>query len=370
MKNLRELMDECLVRITSKFGFSKLEEFINQDKLSAKFISILSEGFEFAMPPESSAVYSIAQSRARHSAITFLLGMVFEKFGNLMEEIGKTFLTGDTDLQYALWMLTSLNHDRAYTSERLNDYDLDYSKVFRNVLLREYYEDSDRLKLSLFPTMYKQAMTYTYDEILNYDQYVREFHKKRGDIEKVDHGILGGHMLFDELIRRYEKAGSMSDFEWLQARCCSMTIAQHNIFKASKSCDHIYKEYSLDRLLSDSELRISMDTPLLLLLSLVDTVECVKRFSKSENGDKYLQTLTVLESIQAEVTKESITLDFSALRNEIKKKGDSSLEEELNKHIKALRSIGSWTELHTEGSKDKVLIKVARAKEDGIRVAS
>lgn len=362
MKSLKELMNEILSESPANKNpdFSSIEKFINSDKLSAKYITSLSDGFDFEMPDKRSPVYSVAQSRARHSAISYLLGMIFKDFGNLMSRIERTFSEYTPKQQYSLWMLTSLNHDRAYTSDRLNDPDLDYSKAFHHALINEYSHDSNA-----------HIMAYSAEDMLNYDRYVRDFHNKNNDVERIDHGMLGGHILYNELLNKYNKAKNKTDYHLFQARCCALTIAQHNIFKSpSPATDKTYRLYSLKRLTSDSLLRIGYTTPLLLLLCLVDTIECIKRFSKSETDGMYLQTLTVLEAIKAEITKDSIVLDFSDLRKEIEHKKSNSLLDGYYDYLDILKKFNTWTILNTQIEGDVVTITLSDAYTNDIIVAS
>lgn len=362
MKSLKELMNEKLWESSTNnnLDFSSIENFINSDKLSAKYITSLSDGLNFEMPDESSPIYTVAQSRARHSAISYLLGMIFEDFGDLMKKIELTFSEYTPKQQYALWMLTSLNHDRAYTSDRLNNPELVYSKAFSHALINEYSNDSN-----------DRIMAYSAEEMLNYDRYIRAFHSKRKDVERIDHGILGGHILYNELLNRYIKTKKMTSFQKFQMRCCALTIAQHNIFKSSSpETDETYKQYSLERLMSYSMFRIDDNTPLLLLLCLVDTVECVKRFSKSETDGKYLQTLTVLENIKAKITKDRIVLDFSDLRSEIENKNNGPLLADYNKYLDSLKTFNTWTILNAEVKEDIVTITLTDAYSNDINVAS
>ena len=65
--------------------------------------------------------------------------------------------------------------------------------------------------------------------------------------------------------------------------------------------------------MSDSDFVIESSHTLLLLLSLVDTIECVKKYSKQENGDKYLQSITVLKNIMVDVSADELVVDYSKL---------------------------------------------------------
>ena len=368
MKSLKELMDSCLSRLTVKHRFQRLEDFINHDEESAEFITSLSDGFEFRMPDSNSSLYSVAQSRARHSSISFLMGLVFEEFGGLMQAVGELLYPEKPECKYDLWRLTALNHDRGYTSDHLRDSDLKYEEKFQYALLCDSYEENVLKPWGVDATP-PHTLAYTYEEIKGYDSYARKLHTTiwKDDKERIDHGILGGYILFNEMIKKCKKDSGISKFDWLQMRCGSLTIAQHNIFKSPpktdpgyrKDTDEMLENEGLFRLMSDSDLRVSSKTPLLLLLSIVDTIECVKRFSKSETDGRYLQTLTVLRSIQVEVSKERIVLGFSQLREEIKRKNDPSLMKLFDGHLDCLSNLSTWTTLFAERSGDNIEISLA-----------
>ena len=59
------------------------------------------------------------------------------------------------------------------------------------------------------------------------------------------------------------------------------------MFKATEKYDAKYGKHGLNGLLSTAPIKVTKKNKLLLLLSLVDIIECTKRFSsKKINGDK------------------------------------------------------------------------------------
>ena len=154
---------------------------------------------------------------------------------------------------------------------------------------------------------------------------------------------MGGVITFYNSIRKIKKSGC-NENEILIAEASSLTIAQHNIFKSSsKECDRKYPEGLLKKLGHDSSFRINRKTPLLLLLSLVDTIECVKKFGKKDqedNGNKSFEALTVLKSIFVFSDKEKIEIDLSEFAKKMKKKGIDKEE-----YWKSISTLSNWTEL-------------------------
>lgn len=194
-------------------------------------------------------------------------------------------------------------------------------------------------------------MAYTYKEIEAYDDYARKKLHPRfpEDHELLDHGILGGVKIFDRLVRRQVKRRkddedySSKEYEQdlLNAKASCLTIAQHNIFKSSSTSDDVKYGPELTKLHSPSNFVISINTPLLLLMSLVDTFECVKVFGKSNNVHGSLRASTVLGKISVIVNLDSVIADFSKLAEYIN--NNLALIDKLDHHIGQVCDLNKWT---------------------------
>ena len=362
MKTLKELMEIELSKIPY-VSFSQIEEFITDDKRSASFISSITDGLQYNVPDDNNALYMVAQVRARHSAISFLLGLSFMKFGKLYENVGTAIDSDGKDINYRLWLMTSLNHDRAYSSERLMDHSLNIKKTYQPYLLDTNYNDETLSPLDNFEMNYPTYYAYSSKTIEAYDAYSRGYHTRRSkinsELERIDHGILGGAILFQEMVKKYRKSNLSDPCELLIIKASGVSIAQHNIYKSpNKEIDKYYESIGcLEQLFSTSDYRITKETPLLLLLSLVDTIECVKRFSKGNNSSSSLETLTVLKAVKADVTAEELTLDFSSLREAIlEKRNSDKLLDEFNKHLNAIKTINTWTEVEVDDCENEDII--------------
>lgn len=82
-KTLQELMDDELSQMNLPSEFGTLKSFINDGKKSAEFIRYVLEDKPYNILKNSSPLYETSELRARHSAVTFLLGLVFSKFEDL-----------------------------------------------------------------------------------------------------------------------------------------------------------------------------------------------------------------------------------------------------------------------------------------------
>ena len=351
MASLYELINAELEKNKS-ITYNRLDEFITDDKRSAEFIMSLSEGLKFSMPDESTELYRVAQSRARHSAIVCLFGQLI-----ISNITGFNAESKREELFDNIWLLAALNHDIGYTLKGLINASIDYKKEFRYYLLQDQYNTDELQVLNDFSKRYGQYFAYTYEEIESYDQYARNYHSKNpDDVEKVDHGILGGVYLFNQKIGRCIK-DSKPAADYIITKAAAITVAQHNLYKSpNEKIDKFYPA-DLKKLHSTSTFRISKETPVLLLLSLIDTVDCVKRFSKKNTPGSSLESISVLKGIDVTFDNNSAVISFQELSNriaakekELAKKGGSGtgIRKILDDHMRGVMSLNDWTTYKVE----------------------
>ena len=361
----------------SRWGSAR--EIIFSDKDSADFIRWILKDEDYHEIENGSPMYEFAKGRARHSVITFLVGLLFTNSFGLFKSIDNAFGNmNDPEAAVRLWMLTALYHDWAYHSADIVKPDFDYRKNTSYYLFDDDYGSMpDSLcVLNGFAGIHYAALAYTYDEIEAYDDYARnKLHPiYADDKERLDHGILGGVKIFDRLTKRIVKSLGTNtkikdtgfERELFAAKTSCLTIAQHNIFKSEDaSHDKLYGA-SLKKLHSYSPFVIDVSTPLLLLLSLVDTFECVKRFGKTKNERDYLQTETVLSRITVSVESDSVTADYTMLAKYIDSHKDAALMRCLDDYIAALCKIDKWTAFSAEKKgAHTVFISLRASKSNG-----
>ena len=92
---------------------------------------------------------------------------------------------------------------------------------------------------------------------------------------------------------------------------------------------------------------------LLLFLCLVDTLECVKRFSKGENEKTSLQTKTVLSSINISATQETITIDYSQLHKRIVEKNNPDFTDSYRRYHEGILNLHDWTAFYATAHYNK-----------------
>ncbi|MDD6197442.1 MAG: hypothetical protein PUB12_11310 [[Clostridium] aminophilum] len=330
------------------------EELFKDDGMCLKFIQVV---LKFSGPVVRN------KDRASHIVITWLLGVGFGEHMHINQFPG----VEDT-LQMSLWLQTSLLHDFGYFCKELGQKDLRRKDIVGDYdLLEDEYNNQslsciNNIRLS---TSFKQYFTYSPDEINNYFTYSVYYHKdeeERRGIERADHGIIGGCIGFKrycERLKQDEQPFENKKILQMQKIACYVT-ASHNIFKsASSKSDVLYIKFGLDGLLSSSPIRVTTANMLLLLLSLVDTIECTKRFSAKVNGNiNYLQQSTTLKYVSVEEQPEGIGLDFSGLYNyATKKRKNKEMAEKVINHVNAIEGLSTWTTFQTQRD-SKLTIKV------------
>ena len=119
MVTLESLINVELSKLSIPKEYQKVEYFITDDKKSLSFIEyILNDVIQ--ENAEIQQLHKVSEARARHSAITFLFGLVLGRYMPLFSKIS-TLLTPEKkyDLSVELWLLVSLYHDVGYFSEYL-----------------------------------------------------------------------------------------------------------------------------------------------------------------------------------------------------------------------------------------------------------
>lgn len=293
--------------------------------------------------------------RASHILITFLLGLGIDSRLKLLDGVNVFNTMPDS----YLWMLSSVLHDYGYfRRELLKGTAYENLPLKHDLLTDEYGEEAIRC-LNAFSSNHQQFCTFSYGVIRNYYDYreltLADYSEING--ERNDHGIMGACIAFSQYVDFFIKyeypripgrestTQRLIETEPLLYKTACLTAAQHNMYRSeSVKQDEDYRIHGLFPLLSTAPIAINRNNPLLFLLSIVDTIECTKRFSKAENPEKYLQTNTVIKNILIGVDGKTIIIDFSMLHEYIlKERKSKKMNAELQKHINGIISIGSWT---------------------------
>ena len=272
--------------------------------------------------------------RIKHILFSFGMGLVFADFADLTTKIGEKYTYCQYEIEnnnndnflYA-WLTVCLYHDFGYYVNRKK-----YSEI-SNI--------SEILK-KLRKNIFKSTSVSRYNFELYQEYYKERFkvNKSDGNFEIGDHGILGGMFLYDLMKKR-----KFCEYCPLCADIC-FCIMEHNIWKKNED----YPLSSLYHLIDKSNfVKINLQKePLLFLLSLVDTIEPIKKFSKckdsNSSSDKSIFPKTIAKSIKIIITNKSIVIDWNELEKVLKKR-DNSLK--INDWTTPIKGLSNWVEVNS-----------------------
>lgn len=301
MRSLYECFQEQIDKLNKigKLPSTHCEEILKSDEKAKSFIQSItfSKVKIFDEYDEDLLLLNDnCKNRAIHSVCVFLLGLTVGKFCNLFNKCEKVLSDEEIQcfepdrriLKYRLWILVSVLHDYGYFSKNIMNGSLDIRSYLPYVLSDDCYYDC---KLVRNYSMYHSSvLKLSYKEIERYNDYAREYHEcKKDKFEKNDHGIIGGVEAFEKQAKSYIERFFNNEIPCrvykkniLYYKTACLTVCQHNIHKSKKESDETYKKYKLGSLLSYSGYSVGIDTPLLALLSLVDTIECIKSVYKTK----------------------------------------------------------------------------------------
>jgi len=271
-----------------------------------------------------------AEGKHIHTVMLYMLGYhlreIVENVNNYLRNFVEANIVDSNesswyDFRYT-WFLTCLYHDIASVAEmnfaisvNNKDMDLEYYLKENNVLYNVYKHKSLKFNAPLF--------TYSEDLVRNY------FFYRTDHCKKIDHGIIGGYILFDRLIKNYNKAWinlkrknlrdndkfSYNNFEYANLSwrkehqdhfaLIADSIIAHNIWHSDNW--PLYINYEIEELVVKPGNKISIsDRPLLFFLSLLDTIEPTKFFED-------IDPIIVLKSIEMQYNEISQKLCIEVL---------------------------------------------------------
>jgi len=239
----------------------------------------------------------IINDRSMHIVSTFFIGIIIsDLFPDIKKE--KLFLYR--------WFLTCLFHDYGYIIE--NNKEKYPPKIYNMSKIRKELSITKR-----FP-----YQKYDRDTINKYFKYIKKSRLR------LDHGIIGGLLLYDRLVKNFEanfkKAKkvktdisemgfeylglqwSKNDFK-LYAQSADSIVA-HNIWLANKEKDKTsYREFGgIDKLIINNHTdKLSMNDAFILLLAIADTIEPIKFFSQHKEK-------CILQKIKISISENKIKI--------------------------------------------------------------
>ena len=267
------------------------------------------------------------ENRAGHTISTFLLGI---KIADCFEL--DTFTRDDNNMNFKYyWFLTCLYHDVGYIFENRN---------YTEQLVIVQKEGIEGLQEIFGIKHIHERIFKTYSKV-QIEIYLKKRSEDEGDYGKVlDHGIVGGLLLYDKLRKQFEIAwkrrtdiNNCRDSFFVKDECNNrqLHLSKRHYEAYAKAADAIIAHniwqskllsYMVTRDVTENNIKqkidsIGIDNELCFILSLSDTLEPLKR------GGQYLELI----SINSLVSEKGIELQMNKdVYNSIYQKIDS-LEE-------------------------------------------
>jgi len=389
MKDFLLSIDEALIEV----GYKPISDIINNyNKCHNYIIDILTTHGK-----EDSVLYiNVKQNlryRLKHIVYTFGIGVLISKFMGLKEKIENEFKYFNNHILnnfFFYWMLVSIYHDYGYfindkfsQCNNIKEINVNYNIFDKTLVIPNSIIGDDADNILNLDSI---CPRYSYDTLNNYFIYSKNIWGK-GII--LEHGILGGLTVFSDLvINTFNKINKLnkgknltrqnfkngyfdhktgilfkeSDINIFKKIGCN--IMEHNIWKCYDKVDEEnYLVYRLNEIMYDNFNKINDESPLLKLLSIVDTIEFIKVFCRDDNEEiakKFSLNNPVIISnkIKIEVTDKKILINYEELEIYLNSKeilnSDSYKElfKEINCWVKSVNDLTEWVDVKTEREKE------------------
>ena len=335
---------------------------------------------EYALSFDFNEQHQLSDERSIHTVSTFFLGLLIE---NCLTGTNTLCIQSNNHFPFSyLWFLTCLYHDYGYCVTESDNISYPFPTTAPNAC--GYYQHNSGacsfqyralnqakkvlgIDLSLFqcfPYMFSSHYTepllerailkeltlshnkiskrnklrFNTNSVVSSPQYdsltiVRYFNYCINERSRVDHGIIGGLLFYDRMIKNYMLAyitatqecnytPHLSDFEYRNRHFCSEQliifsyiadcILSHNIFKQPIDKRQLYEKYELKSLYSENFKKINFeDNPLLYILAIADSIEPTKIYCRD------VSTPSIINAIDTEYIPASKKLEISCLSNDI-----------------------------------------------------
>lgn len=318
------------------------ELFTNPDEAKSFILNYIKNGAKDYSPTLNLEYTSIlSKERAIHTVSIFFLGVylynlddnnIINKSINIKIKNRVYSVNNKPDKDRIIkvtfayfWFLICFYHDMVFEIESTPPL---ISDLFNTILTNN---------LNLSEPIYKDSVPNLYKDIWKNYLYFRL------SCGKIDHGIFGGFLFYNDMEKKYNEAQkngkqengfiTYKDLTWSKEILeevhgyVAWIIIAHNIWYIDKNDRNYsaYKKYNLKKLINVKKRKIGIDNhPLLLLLCLVDTIDPIKCF-------KEISPKEVLANIELSLHKNEIVILF-------KKK----LLENCNKICDNINSMMKW----------------------------
>jgi hypothetical protein len=291
-------------------------------------------------------VNNFLPQRAPHTNLVFFLGiylyhrMVFKNY------IDNSLTVKGYHMFPFIWFLITLFHDFGYIYE--NEFD-----KFKHIIDIETLKKELKIKYDLLRyNKIRGLSVILFKNIKKYFLY-RRYNSKYDN--KIDHGILAGLFFYDSLVKNRIKQynnnnkndlyfGKELNKAYAQA---AGVIATHNIWFPNESNKSEYNKFGLEELVVISPINLK-ESPLLVLLGLVDTIDPVKAYYSEHKDNKNVDINEILNNL----------LIFCDNRKLILKKSQD-FTYDFNEIVKRANGLNGWLDLDVCSSNEHLCISLS-----------
>lgn len=387
MNNIFEKIDNSLLSL----GLNPISTIFCDKKLCKKYLIELIAKANMNIVAFQSAINEIIfEERADHTLMTFALGIFLSRFDDLKGKINKNYnYKNGNDTFLLTWILTSIFHDYGLFFQKEKGV-LDKVQWQMFVPIREISNskmtcpytnlnikcgeqelhlinvdaNAKLLSLILYDNSPDGANTYLYnlDETIDFsihryrDKTYKHYHQMRmNDLngsatEIYDHGILGGNLIYEELLKNATINTSINSknegFLYYLCKDISYKIMEHNMWMSNEETRKKYTANNLGELLPENYKKIDDCEPLLFLLCLADTIEFTKRV---KNGQAVKLDFN---DVDIEVEKEKVIIKCNT----------DSLIIDCEKYINGIHTLGDWICIKNENVNNTIMKLMAHCE--------
>lgn len=284
-------------------------------------------------------VNNFLPNNAPHTNSVFFTGIFIYHNTIFKEYLDDSFTDQGYRLFSFVWFLTTLFHDFGYKYE---DEFENYKHIIDIETLRKHLKIRHNL---LKYKKIKGVHQNLYDSIRKYFLY-RRFNSKHRN--KIDHGILAGLFFYDALLKnRIEQNANNPNGELYFGKSLNKIYAQvaaviatHNIWLPNYELNQEYKKFGMDNLVNMPPVKIT-ESPLLVLLGIIDTIDPVKIYKNN------IDCNNILDEILMSCDDKKIVLEKSSKSNL-----------DFSKITKRASGLNVWLNVTTEISDNKLTISI------------
>lgn len=372
-KGIIERIDELDTPITIMDNMEKSFIFVHK--------CLMTRGKEKLFSNIKNFLKTTLANRFVHVLETFVLGILVKEFQNIDTHICNQF-AGPRFSFDNYWLLISLLHDYGYV---YSEHDL--SKIeneIRQIGSEHHVFNKEDIKISFIKDIHK---TYQESEIYNYFLYINENPVQ----ERAEHGIVGGINGYKKLLECWEqninenidqihdftKYGFKKQVLGKNQQCVTTLyftqydiytykqicydIMQHNLFKpGDNNTLKKYKKYNMFAL-SNPKIKGDVSNPMYFLLSIVDTIEFVKKFCPVELVNKRHRMRhnpsTIANRINISCENDAIIIEYTSLIEFVNSNPKKEVDiQSLFSWERGIVNLEKWIDVETKAEKGKIII--------------